>query len=138
MARRTRKGHLETSWEELEEELPNGENIALLVLGHNDDADAPRIVRSVLPPHTRIDVHTHNTDYVEIILQGSEMVGRTWYREGQIRRVHAGYVYGPLVAGPAGVSKLIVFRDGNWLPRQVQRDATQGLSVGPLAEQPGL
>ena len=117
------------TWQELEDELPNGERLSILVVGDSQDPLAPRIVRSVLPPGTRIEVHTHDSDYVEIILEGAERVGRTWYRKGDIRRVKAGCVYGPLVAGPEGVLKLIVFRDGNWQPRQVKPGADEGLST---------
>ena len=74
---------------------------------------APVVVLASLPPGETITAHTHGCDYVEIVMDGSEVVGREERLPGHVTVVPAGTTYGPLVAGDHGVVKLVVFRDGN-------------------------
>src|SRR5690606_15404930 len=74
------------------------------------EGDAATVVwRAVFPPNCTVSAHTHNADYIELILEGSQKVGRTWYGPGDIRVVDGGTVYGPLVTGPDGVTVLVIF-----------------------------
>lgn len=102
--------HDTTSWAELlsREQLPRSSRVRV-----GDDAAAPLIIRAEFPPGYTVGPHTHDNDYVEVILEGSQCVTRRWYHPGHIRRVKAGTVYGPLVAGPDGATVLIVFRNGD-------------------------
>jgi hypothetical protein len=65
----------------------------------------------VVAPGVTVQPHSHVCDYTEILLEGSEQVTRKWHHAGDVRVVKAGTVYGPLVAGPEGVTKLIIFKD---------------------------
>ena len=85
-------------------------------IGSPDDADSPTVFKVYFPPDCRVEAHKHACDYSEIILQGSEQVGRTWYNPGDIRIGEANKVYGPLRAGPEGVMKLVIFKTGAWHP----------------------
>lgn len=84
--------------------------IAELSVGQEGQG-APRMMHSVFPPGYVVGPHTHATDYVEVILAGSQKVTRRWHHPGDIRIVRAGTVYGPLEAGPEGATVLIVFAD---------------------------
>jgi hypothetical protein len=100
-----------TSWDELETTINDlGQTGGSFVLGDIDDETAPRIGRYYFPPSVRVAPHLHDVDYAEIILEGAQRIGGRWYRAGDIRIVRAGTVYGPLIAGPDGVTVTIVFR----------------------------
>ena len=102
-----------TSWQELGHiEYSNGIVASQYTLGDDDDLTAPIIIRGTFPPGCVVAPHSHECDYTEIILEGSERVGRRWHKAGDIRIVKGGTHYGPLVAGPEGLTKLVIFRDG--------------------------
>jgi len=71
------------------------------------------------PPGCRVEAHTHECDYSEIILRGSQQVSGKWLHEGDVRIGLANNAYGPLIAGSEGVTVLIIFADGNWPAIQV-------------------
>ncbi len=107
-----------TSWDILPSvQLPDGARVWRFRVGDPDDETAPVVFKIQYPPSAGIAAHAHITDYAEIILEGSQQVGHRWHHAGDIRIVKAGAGYGPLVAGPAGATVLIVFRDGRWRPR---------------------
>jgi quercetin dioxygenase-like cupin family protein len=107
--------HHTTSWNEVGATTPRpGTQVWLVRNGPPEDEHAPVVVRSTFAPGTRVEAHTHESDYMEIILEGSEQVTRRWRRAGDITIVKAGTVYGPLIAGPEGVTKLIIFRDDRY------------------------
>ena len=66
-----------------------------------------------------MEAHTHPCDYSEIILQGSQKVSGKWLHEGDIRIGLANRGYGPLIAGDEGVTVLVIFKNGHWLPVQI-------------------
>jgi hypothetical protein len=108
---RTLRAQTHTSWDKLEKQTTElGIRAAIFVLGDEDDDSAPRIGRYRFPPNLRVSPHTHEADYVEIILEGSQQVAGRWYYPGDIRIVKAGTVYGPLISGNDGVTALIMFR----------------------------
>ena len=98
--------------EDLWEERPGGIRKAIFTVGDEGDLSAPMVVKVVFPPNTTVSAHTHESDYAEIVLEGSQVVGRRHYVAGDVRIVRGGTVYGPLAAGPDGATVLIVFRDG--------------------------
>lgn len=115
-----RRSHVVTSWHELESGGPPdqpGVTVCRFFVGTDEDDDGrPAVLKVHFPAGTEVAAHTHDTDYAEVILQGSQQVTRRWYREGDIRIVKAGTVYGPLVAGPEGATVLFIFKDSRWMP----------------------
>jgi hypothetical protein len=111
--------------------------IATLVLGDESDAGAPQINYIKWPPHLQVDPHSHDRAYCEIILAGSQRVGKTWYHPGHARIVNAGTGYGPLQAGPDGCTFLVI-SDGkvaiDWLPESRADSAEARIRIGsPIA-----
>jgi hypothetical protein len=77
-----------------------------------DDGESAVIWHVAFKPGASMQAHSHGKDYFEIILEGSQQVGRTWHGPGTVRVVHAGTGYGPLLAGPEGCRVLVIFPDG--------------------------
>ena len=108
------KFQMSTSWKELGfVEYGGGVTGARFVIGDDDDESAPVVMRGSFPPGAVVAPHSHPCDYAEILLEGSQQVTRQWHYPGDIRIVKAGTVYGPLVAGPEGVTVLVIFRSGD-------------------------
>jgi hypothetical protein len=114
MLKDQKRQQISTSWEEIGfTDYGIGIRAAQFSLGTEGDESNPIIMRGSWAPGVVVPPHTHNTDYTEIILSGSQQVTREWHYPGDVRIVKAGTVYGPLVAGPEGVEILIVFRDSH-------------------------
>jgi hypothetical protein len=109
------RGHVVTSWDELGGlKLPTEAIATMYKIGLPSNEDAPTVFKMWFPPGCTIEVHTHDCDYSEIVLEGSQMVGRKWLYPGDIRIGLANRGYGPLVAGPEGASVLVMFANGRW------------------------
>jgi len=68
-----RKGHLAFSWDDLDKiELPSGITTQMYRIGSQDDA--PTVFKVFYPPGCTIEAHTHECDYTEIILEGTQRV----------------------------------------------------------------
>ena len=78
------------------------------------DEDAPTVFNVYYPPGCTVEAHTHECDYTEIVLEGSQKVGATWHHAGDVRIGLANRGYGPLVAGEEGARVLFMFKDGRW------------------------
>lgn len=111
-----RRGHIVTSWDELGTITleATGVETSQYRIGLPSSDSSPTVFRAFFPPDCRIEAHTHACDYSEIILQGSQKVSGKWLHEGDIRVGLANKGYGPLIAGPEGVTVLVIFADGNW------------------------
>lgn len=124
-----RRGHVITSWEEIGSfSIPaNSVSVSQYRIGNQDEA-SPTVFRAIFPPGSRVEAHTHACDYSEIILQGSQKVGGKWLHEGDIRIGLAHKAYGPLIAGPDGVTVLLIFANGLWpaIPVGAGEGATLG------------
>ena len=108
-----RKGHLAFNWDDLDEiTLPSGIVTRMYRMSAADDA--PTVFRVYYPPGCTVEAHTHDCDYTEIILEGSQRVGATWHHAGDVRIGLANRGYGPLVAGDEGATVLFMFKDGRW------------------------
>jgi hypothetical protein len=81
----------------------------VITLGEGSTAPAIAVVQ--LEANQRSPVHFHHSMYCQAILEGSMEVTRKWYRVGDIRVVRAETAYGPLIAGPDGVTYLDIFPD---------------------------
>lgn len=86
-----------------------GRRIAHIVIGEETDPSAPHMFWAKEPPGLINRPHAHATDYCEIIIEGTQRVGKKWYRPGEARLVKAGTGYGPLEAGPEGCTKIVIF-----------------------------
>ena len=110
-----RKGHMAFTWEDLDKiELPSGIITSMFKVGDPLDENSPTVFKVFYPPECYVEAHTHDCDYTEIIVEGSQRVGATWHKAGDIRIGMANRGYGPLVAGPEGTTVLFMFKDGRW------------------------
>jgi hypothetical protein len=114
-----------TSWEELGySALPSGVRFSYFTVDEDQGAtDAPVVFFAEFAPGAVTPPHSHECDYAEIILEGSQQVTRRWHHAGDVRIVRAGTVYGPLVAGPEGCRVLVVFKDHRWVAQPADADA---------------
>lgn len=111
----SRRGHTSFNWSDVPEiTLPNGVVSQRYRVGELDDDTASTVFRVYYPPGCEIEPHTHECDYTEIIVSGSQKVGRDWHYPGDIRIGLANRAYGPLIAGPDGAVVLFFFKDGRW------------------------
>jgi anti-sigma factor ChrR (cupin superfamily) len=80
-----------------------------------DDANpsAPSIILSKFAPGATVPAHTHDSNYFEYIIEGSQTVGKTVFGAGDVRIVKGGTGYGPITVGAEGCTVLIVFEDGS-------------------------
>ena len=128
-----RKGHYALNWEDLDKiELPTGVISSMYRVGDPTRAESPTVFKVFYPPGCTIEAHTHDCDYTEIILEGSQRVGATWHHAGDIRIGLANRGYGPLVAGPEGTTVLFMFATGpglrsSWATTMAQPSAVRSL-----------
>ena len=110
-----RRGHAAFNWDDVDPiHLPNGVISKMYRIGCPKDPSSPTVFRVFYPPECLIEAHTHECDYTEIILEGTQKVGAEWHSAGDIRLGLANRGYGPLLAGPEGVTVLFIFKDGRW------------------------
>jgi hypothetical protein len=108
-----RKGHIAFSWDDLDRiELPSGILTQMYRVGL--ESDAPTVFKVFYPAGCTIEAHTHDCDYTEIVLEGTQKVGAQWHGPGEVRIGLANRGYGPLVAGPEGTTVIFMFKDGRW------------------------
>jgi hypothetical protein len=110
-----RRGHIVTSWDQIGSiKLPTEAVATMYRIGLPDQEASPTVFKMWFPPGCTIEAHTHDCDYSEIILEGSQKVGNKWLYPGDIRVGLANRGYGPLVAGPEGAGVLVIFANGRW------------------------
>jgi hypothetical protein len=116
-----RRGHVATSWDELGSITLEQTGIVTSQyrIGKPSSDASPTVFKVEFPPGCRIEAHTHECDYSEIMLKGSQQVSGKWLHEGDVRIGLANNAYGPLIAGPEGATVLIMFADGKWPAIQV-------------------
>jgi len=131
-----RRGHVVTSWSELGSITleQSGAVTSQYRIGRPSDDHSPTVFRVEFPPDCRIEAHTHACDYSEIILKGSQQVSGKWLHEGDIRVGLAQKAYGPLIAGPEGVTVLVIFANGNWPAIEVGAGDGSTLGVDELRD----
>jgi hypothetical protein len=130
-----RRGHVALSWDAIEPaHLPNGVVTAKYRVGMPDQEGSPTVFKVYFPPDCFIEAHTHDCDYSEIILEGSQKVGNQWHYPGDIRIGLANRGYGPLVAGPEGATVLFIFADGRWPAITIGKNDGSTLNVDVIAE----
>lgn len=76
-----------------------------------DDASSPLVILTRFEPGETVEPHTHESNYFEYVIEGEQSVGKTTFREGDVRIVKGGTGYGPVVAGPEGCLVLIMFQN---------------------------
>lgn len=92
---------------------PEGVEVCRIVLGEEEDPAAPHVYQLKFPPHVVVEPHMHNVSYCEIVLAGSQRVGKKWFHAGHARVVEGGTGYGPLESGDEGCTVIIVFAGGD-------------------------
>ena len=104
-------------------ETPDGVRYQQVMMTPGDPG-RPMLVLSDLPAGFREPPHTHDSSYVEIVIEGAITVGKTRMEKGDIRAITGGTGYGPLVTGPEGCLRLTIFdrADGS-LTRLLGREA---------------
>ena len=105
----TKRGHIVTSWDELGSITLEATGVVTSQyrIGLPTEDASPTVFKAQFPPNCRIEAHTHACDYSEIILEGSQQVSGKWLHKGDIRIGMANKAYGPLIAGPEGVTVLV-------------------------------
>lgn len=130
-----RRGHVTTSWDKLEKlKLSTGIETTMFKIGMPDDPASPTVFKVYYPPGCKVEAHTHECDYSEIVLEGSQKVGNEWLYPGDIRVGMANRGYGPLVAGDEGATVLVIFADGQWPAVTIGRNDGSSLGVDELLE----
>lgn len=110
-----RKGHIAFNWDDLDKvELPTGVTTSMYRVGDPTDEGSPTVFKVHFPPDCFVEAHSHECDYTEIIVEGTQKVGATWHKAGDVRIGLANRGYGPLVAGPEGATVIFMFKDGRW------------------------
>lgn len=74
------------------------------------NAESPMVVLSRFAPGTRIEPHTHHSNYFEYVIAGEQTVGKTVFRTGDVRQVTGGTGYGPITVGETGCTVIVVFQ----------------------------
>jgi quercetin dioxygenase-like cupin family protein len=121
-AGRTGKGFVDTSWDEAEFlDTPIGKAF-LIDIGDEENPRRPLVALVHFPPGTEIPVHSHGTDYVSIVVEGSMEVTRKQHGAGDVRIVNRDTAYGPLVAGPDGCKVIEIFADRSGLLATYPKD----------------
>ena len=129
-----RKGHLAFNWDDLDKiELPSGIVTSMYRVGDPTDASSPTVFKVFYPPNCYTEAHTHDCDYTEIIVDGTQKVGATWHTAGDIRIGLANRGYGPLLAGPHGVTIMFVFKTGNWPAKPIGNNDGSSLHSDVIA-----
>jgi len=113
--------------------LPNGQIATKLVIGEDSDPRATRVFMVKWPPGCSVDAHTHESDYCEIIMEGSQKVGADWFSAGDVRMAKAGTIYGPLVAGDEGCTVIIIFNGNGWMPIPATEAKLEGIRSDEMA-----
>ena len=132
------RAHRNTSWEALgSTTYSHGVVGSSFTIGEPDDPTAPLVGRFSFPPGVRVGPHTHDSDYAEIILEGSQQVSGVWHHAGDVRIVRRRTAYGPLISGPEGVTVLVIFRHNEPAPIPVRPgDDAVVVDVTPTESQP--
>lgn len=87
-----------------------------------DAPDGPLAMFIALPGDVEAPAHSHDSDSITVVLEGSIRVGKKWYRQGSIRVQDKGSIYGPALTGPEGVKTIVFFADRRGLPDRFARE----------------
>lgn len=91
----------------------SGIQFAQFLLDPEEPQDSPEIVLAKFGPGEDVYPHTHACNYLEYIVQGSQMVGKVNFEAGDVRWAAAGTGYGPIKVGPNGCTVMIVFQSAS-------------------------
>ena len=131
-----RRGHVVTSWEKLGVVTleATGVETSSYRIGLPTSDSSPTVFKAYFPPDCRIEAHTHACDYSEFILEGNQKVSGKWLYPGDIRVGLANRGYGPLIAGPDGVTVLVIFANGHWPAVTIGKGDGSTLGRGELLD----
>lgn len=83
-----------------------GDRKQYLLLGENGEGQYVATVEA--PPGDVIDAHYHDVDQFQIILAGSGTIAGEPVSRGTVHYTDANTPYGPIVAGPEGITYAVV------------------------------
>ena len=131
-----RRGHVVTSWENIGVITieATGVETSSYRIGLPSLESSPTVFKTYFPPNCRIEAHTHACDYSEIVLEGTQKVSGKWLHPGDIRVGLANKGYGPLIAGPEGVTVLVIFANGHWPAITIGKGDGSTLGTGELLD----
>jgi len=96
-----------------------GVRYARFLLDDGNPVTSPMVILSKFAPGSMVEPHTHGCNYLEYIIEGSQMVGKVNFTAGDVRWAAGGTGYGPIMVGPEGCTVIIVFQEaakGNAIP----------------------
>jgi anti-sigma factor ChrR (cupin superfamily) len=120
-------------WSKDAVKLPNGQIATKLVIGDESDPRATRAFIVKWPPNCVVEVHTHHSDYCEVILEGTQKVGADWFSAGDVRLAKASTMYGPLMAGEEGCTIIVIFNGDGWMPIPARQSHLDGIVASDMA-----
>jgi len=88
-----------------------GIRYARFLLDDENPATSPMVILSKFAPGAVVEPHTHACNYLEYIVEGSQMVGKVNFEAGDVRWAAGGTGYGPIKVGPEGCTVIIVFQE---------------------------
>lgn len=107
-----------------------GWQTAVFPLGDDPEADdIPAVALLYLPPGHTLPRHTHGCHRMEIMLQGSLLMGERWLKPGDVWMSGPGEYYGPHVAGPTGSLSVEVFGTTAGMRARVEDGSRPDLSM---------
>ena len=99
-----------------------------------DEPDGPLAMFITLPGDTESPAHSHNTDTITVVIEGSLRVGKKWFGPGSIRVQEKNSIYGPSMTGPDGLKAIVFLADRNGLPDQFAKQEDV-VAFAPMMEQ---
>jgi hypothetical protein len=106
-------------------DTPELQPSGMIAVALGEQADGPVVLFLVSPPNLKWAAHSHNTDTVTSVVEGSVRVGRKWYGPGSVRVQECGSVYGPGITGSDGAKTVVCYANRQGLPDQFVRGRDQ-------------
>ncbi len=123
---------MSTSWNELQTvTMPGGAVVTHFSIGPPEDKRRPAFSGASYPPGFIVAPQHAQSPTTPRSSSKVQQITRRWHHAGDIQVVQGGTVYGPLVAGPEGVTVLVIFRDNRWQAIPVDADNSGMVWIPP-------
>ena len=96
-----------------------------------DAPDGPLAMFITLPGNIVAPAHSHSTDTITVVIEGSLRVGKKWFGPGSFRIQERNSIYGPSLTGPDGLKCIVFMADRNGLPDQFAREEDR-IAMAPM------
>ena len=110
----------------------DGVRFAQFLLDPNDIETSPAVVLAKFEAGEEVHPHTHACNYLEYIVEGSQLVGKVNFEAGDVRWAAARTGYGPIKVGPNGCTVMIVFQNASKSP-PILLGKTRDIASSPAA-----